>query len=134
MSNKTTKLVAPFAGRDRVFCLRIGEIGELETLCNAGIGAIYTRIATLQFRHADVRETIRLGLVGGGMIESEADFWVAQKVDSAPVNTFVQLAADIHRALFEGVEEAKKEAASDAPPKKRKRSRPATSRPTSRSA
>jgi len=126
-SNLTTRHVAAFAGRDRVFCLRIGEIGELETLCGSGIGAIYTRIATLQLKMADLRETIRLGLIGGGAIASEADFLVARYVDDAPLNTHLQLAADILKALFEGAAAAQKEAAADAPPKKARRARRAIS-------
>ena len=111
--SRTTKLVARFAGRDRIFCLRIGEIEQLETLCNAGVGAIYSRLATLQFRFADIRETIRLGLIGGGMIESEAEYWVGSMIDDKPLKSYIPLAIDILAALLEGFADAQKEAAAE---------------------
>lgn len=106
---RPTSHTAPFSGRARIFDLPIGEIGQLETLCGAGIGAIYTRVVTMQFRFADVRETIRLGLIGGGMVPSQADLLVEQRVDGRPLNENVQLAADILRALFDGVAAATKD-------------------------
>lgn len=116
MTRLPTTLVADFAGQDRIFRLRIGEMGELETLCGAGIGAIFQRLATLQCKYADVRETIRLGLIGGGMSPSEAAFLVKRYVDAedVPVNVNVPLAIDILRVKFEGVAEATKDDAKGA--------------------
>ena len=107
----STALVSEFGGQNRVFKLRIGEMGELETLCGTGIAGIYSRLATLQFRYADVRETIRLGLIGGGMVASEAAFLMKRYVDSddVPVNANVPLAIAILQAKFEGVKEAAKD-------------------------
>lgn len=104
-----TSIVARFAGGDHVFRLRIGEIGELETHCGAGIGAIYTRMAALQFRLADIRQTIRLGLIGGGMPAGQADYFVGRYVDDAPINDYADLAFRVLRALFDGAEQAARE-------------------------
>lgn len=123
-----TAFAASFAGKARVFDLRIGEIEELENLCGAGIGAIFSRLATLQFRLADVRETIRLGLIGGGMPASEATFFVKRYVDREPINENIQLAADILRALFDGVKDATKD---DPPGEPARSDSPATSAPSS---
>jgi Phage tail tube protein, GTA-gp10 len=49
------------------FRLGIGELQELQDKCNAGPFEIYQRLATGAWRVNDVREPIRLGLIGGGM-------------------------------------------------------------------
>lgn len=50
------------------FCLaKIGEQLDLEERCKAGIAAIMTRLQDGTWYINDVRETIRLGLIGGGM-------------------------------------------------------------------
>lgn len=105
----TTVHYARFAGRRRRFCLRIGEIGELEELCGSGVGAIWKRLALLEFRHADIRETIRLGLIGGGeLVPGAAETLVARFVDDHPLAETVDLAVSIMRALIEGVIEGGK--------------------------
>ena len=85
------------------FELRIGEIGELERVAQAGIGEIYMRMTGLRFRHADIRETIRLGLMGAGEIEATATSLVGFYVDPSPIGTHLQLAADILEACVNGV-------------------------------
>ena len=125
---RPTAHAATFAGRQRIFDLRIDEIGQLETLCGSGIGAIYTRVATLQFRLSDVRETIRLGLIGGGLVASHADLLVEQNVDGRPINESVPLAYSILKHLFDGLAAATE----DDPSGEAERSgSPATSAPSS---
>ena len=121
---RPTAHAATFAGRNRIFDLRIDEIGQLETLCGSGIGAIYTRVATLQFRLSDVRETIRLGLIGGGLAGSHADLLVEQNVDGRPVNESVPLAYSILKCLFDGIADATKD---DPPGEPARSGSPATS-------
>lgn len=101
----TTAHFADFGGRRRKFQLRIGEIGELEQACGAGLGAVYARVATMQWRLDDLRETIRLGLIGGGASPGEAHMLVRRYVDAdaAPKGGFLQLAADILMACINGV-------------------------------
>lgn len=112
---------ADFAGRRRKFQLRIGEIGELEQVCGAGLGAVYARVATMQWRVDDLRETIRLGLIGGGASPAEAHGLVRNYVDAddAPKGEGLQLAADILTACINGVSAAagkpEGEGASDGP-------------------
>lgn len=103
----STAVYRQLGGRDCRFELRLGEIRELERLCGAGIAAIYARVAMLQFKIDDIRETIRLGLIGGGTDHPEAEAIVRFSVDGRPVNNSVQLAADILKAIFEGVEPVK---------------------------
>lgn len=98
-----TAVDAAFAGRRRTFRLRIGEMGELERLCDAGIGEIMLRLASHRFRVSDIRETIRLGLEGGGMAEPEATALVMRYVDDEPLSDHLQIAADILSAAVSGV-------------------------------
>jgi hypothetical protein len=54
------------------FRLGIGELRELQELCNAGPFQVYQRLADGSWRVEDVREPIRLGLIGGGMDATKA--------------------------------------------------------------
>ena len=98
-----TVLHAAFAGRRRRFCLRLGEIEDLERLCGAGVGEIMLRLSTHRFRVADIRETVRLGLQGGGASEPEATALVMGHFDKMPLAEHLQLAADILSAAVAGV-------------------------------
>lgn len=98
-----TAIDRPFAGQSRRFQLRYGEIGELERVCGAGIGAIMMRVAGHQFSARDVWETIRLGLEGGGMEEPEATATVMRYHGTA-LAPHLQLVADILCAAVSGVE------------------------------
>lgn len=97
----------PFAGRERNFQLRLGEIEQLEVACKAGIGEIALRLTTGMYRLADVRETIRLGLVGGGESEPSSTALVMGSFDLQPILPFVPLAALIISACLAGVESPK---------------------------
>lgn len=121
-TGRTTHL-APFAGQRRRFRLRLGEMGELERLCGAGIGEIMVRLAAHRFRAADIRETIRLGLEGGGTSEPEATALVMRHVDEAPLAEHMQLAGDILSAAVAGIPDDAGKAAGEST------ERPATSPP-----
>ena len=54
------------------FRLGIGELRELQDKCDAGPFVIYQRLASGTWRVDDVRETLRLGLIGGGMDHNRA--------------------------------------------------------------
>lgn len=56
-------------GKDQahIFRLDIGKLEELQDICNAGPQRIFARLSTGEWRVQDIRETIRLGLIGGGM-------------------------------------------------------------------
>jgi hypothetical protein len=100
----STTVYRLFGGRDCRFELRLGEIRELERIRTAGIGTIYKRVAFIDCYADDVRETIRLGLIGGGTAHAEATAMMQFAFDGQPLNSWVQLAADILKAAFEGVQ------------------------------
>lgn len=104
----STAVYRSFGGRDQRFELPLREMCELERLCGAGIAAIYARVAMLQFYILDVRQTIRLGMIGGGSTPAEAEATVRFNLDGRPINEYAQLAADILNAAFEGTEPSKK--------------------------
>lgn len=122
MSALLTTVRRDFAGRERNFRLRIGEIGELERLCGAGIGAIAMRLAGHQFYAADIWETIRLGLEGGGASEIEASA-LTRRYRDEPITTYLSLAVDIVMAAVSGV-------APEGKAKRRGKRRPETSPPS----
>lgn len=59
------KVYLPFADGVYAFRLGFGQVVELQTLTDAGPLEIYRRLLSGEWRFADVRETIRLGLIGG---------------------------------------------------------------------
>lgn len=96
-----TAIFAAFDGDEQRFQLRLGEIAELERKCNAGIGAVMVRLAAHQFYAADVWDTIRLGLIGGGMGRADADARMLN-YRTEPLSPYLELAADILSAAVSG--------------------------------
>ena len=60
-------------GRRAPFRLRIGELRELEDKRNAGSFELYRRLGDGTCRFDDIRETLRLGLIGGGVARWRSD-------------------------------------------------------------
>jgi len=61
-----------FGDGEHTFALTDDMITELERITDLGIGALYQRAALGQFKLADLVETIRLGLIGGGLSPEQA--------------------------------------------------------------
>jgi hypothetical protein len=59
-------------GGEHAFALDIGGLRALQTACDAGPQQILNRIVTGAWRVDDLYQTIRLGLIGGGMAAAEA--------------------------------------------------------------
>lgn len=99
-----------FAGRERNFQLRLGEISEMERNCNAGIGEIMARLATHRFGVNDIWEPVRLGLIGGGASALEADLTVqTYHPPHYPIADFLALAVEIVQGAVSGVPQGKDE-------------------------
>lgn len=93
-------------GGEHDFCLaKIGDILSLESTCDSGIMAIMRRLETDSWKLNDVRETVRLGLIGGGMSEKDALQAVKVHVDANPrgLAPSVVLAHTILAAVIIGV-------------------------------
>lgn len=109
MSARLTCFYADLGGRRRKFELRLGEVAELERLCRAGVGAIGLRLVSEQWSYDDLRETIRLGLMGGGASEADAQMLVENYVDAGPKRMHLLLAASIVAAFIEGIDPPKED-------------------------
>lgn len=109
MSDPGTRVVRPFAGRDHAFDIAtLGAIEALERACGAGMGEILSRLETVRFRHSDIRETIRLALMGAGTPEPEATRLVVDNIDGRPIAPQLELAIAIMSAYAHGVAAASK--------------------------
>jgi hypothetical protein len=90
-----------FAGEERAFRIRLGEIRRIEDKCKVGVGEVGRRLSVafyikykrpeasivellghgIQIYADDVREVIYQGLVGGGMSSGEATKLVRMEID-----------------------------------------------------
>lgn len=102
MSAPGTVLIA-WAGGEHEFCIsKVGHILALERTCDAGLGVISARLETGQWRLNDIRETIRLGLIGAGMSPTDAMSLVQNFVDAGPLKHYVLVAYAILQAHIVG--------------------------------
>lgn len=60
-------------GGEHEFALDIGGLRALQGHCDAGPQQILNRLTTGHWRVDDVFQTIRLGLIGGGMAQADAN-------------------------------------------------------------
>jgi hypothetical protein len=70
--NHQAEVTLDWADGTYTFRLSVKGIIELEEKCGAPFGQIFTRLTTGLFAVNDVVETIRIGLIGGGMKPTEA--------------------------------------------------------------
>jgi hypothetical protein len=99
---KPPTLKAFFGDGERTFALTPVLIEELERKCNAGIGMIAKRLFAGQFSHADMLQTIRLALIGGGEKPQVADSLVQVYAANRPINEALPLAVAILETAFFG--------------------------------
>lgn len=76
---------------------------ELEEKCNAGFAEIYQRLAGGKWFYNDIRETLRLGLIGGGELPDKAMALINRYCDDVPFAENVLPAQAIIMAALVGV-------------------------------
>ena len=76
---------------------------ELEDKCGAGVAEIFTRIKDGRWHINDVRETLRIGLIGGGMTPDKALLLVQRYCDERPWAESLQPALLVLMAAMLGV-------------------------------
>jgi hypothetical protein len=91
-----------FGDGERDFRITPELIVELERKTGAGIGGLCRRLFAGEFKHSDITETIRLGLIGGGTSPKEADALVAAYAVNRPLAEIFPLAVKILEALWFG--------------------------------
>ncbi|MCP2209444.1 gene transfer agent family protein [Bradyrhizobium diazoefficiens] len=90
-----------FGDGEHSFKLTPALIGELETKCGSGVGMIANRLFSRNFAQADVTETIRCALIGGGVSPKRAHELIVAYVEGRPLIETYELAAKIlERTLF----------------------------------
>lgn len=95
-----------WANGENEFCLaKIGLLTALEEKCGAPIAHIFDRLLAGRWGIQDVRETIRLGLQGGGMLPNDALKVVRTHVEENPAGLApsVLVAIEILKAVMIGV-------------------------------
>lgn len=103
--SRDAKATLTWGDGEYVFRLPIGQLEELQEKCDAGPPLIYQRLSSQTWHVHDVRETIRLGLIGGGLKPPQALKLVKRYVDEQPLIDNVLIArAVLHASLF-GVED-----------------------------
>lgn len=81
MSGPGQRAIVWANGEDIFNIQKIGLILDLEEKCGAGFPVVMARLEGGTWRLNDVRETIRLGLIGGGMDPKKALEAVQRHVD-----------------------------------------------------
>lgn len=94
-----------WSGGEHPFLLGIGELRALQAKCDAGPMWIMTRLLSGQWMVDDVVETIRLGLIGGGMDQKEARKLVGLHVGDGAYQRNVATAAAILQVSIMGDED-----------------------------
>ena len=84
MASRDASIDILFGDGEHRFRLLIGELRELEEKRDAGSPLILRRLLSGEWWVDDVREVIRLGLVGGGMPATDALKLVKRYVDDRP--------------------------------------------------
>ena len=90
---------------EHTFRLRIGELITLQEKCDAGPYQIALRLGDGTWRVNDIRETLRLGLVGAGTKQEDARRLIEQHVDRVPWMDNVENAQAVILAAVMGMED-----------------------------
>lgn len=96
-----------FGDGEHTFRLAIGQLRELQDKTGVGPATLLDRITTRSWRVDDIRETIRLGLIGGGMDPLDALGLVRRYVDERPIAENVDPAFRVLMAALVGPEDDK---------------------------
>lgn len=90
---------------DHVFNIaKLGQVFELEDKCGCGVVEVLNRLREGRWKVVDIRETIRIGLIGGGKSAADALLLVKRYVDEAPWAENVLTAQMVLMAAIVGVQ------------------------------
>src|SRR5262245_63212698 len=76
---------------------------ELEDKCGVGVAEIYSRISNGKWKFNDIRETLRLGLIGAGMMPDKALRLINRYCDDRPWTESLLTAQAVLIAAMVGV-------------------------------
>lgn len=83
---------------------KLAQVFELEDKCGCGVNEVFNRLREGRWKFNDVREPIRLGLIGGGKNPAEALLLTKRYVDERPWAESILTAQMILMAAIVGVE------------------------------
>lgn len=104
--SRSAKLDHRFVGEGYFdLSLRIGELIALQERLGVGPSALANRFVTGEWHVQDVRETIRLALIGGGLSQKEAHDLVERNVIAGHLLDYAALASEVICAALVGAED-----------------------------
>lgn len=104
--SRSAKLENQFVGEGYFdLCLRIGELIALQEKLGVGPNALALRFLNGDWLVQDIIETIRLGLIGGGMSQKDAFDLVGRVIVSGYFTEYAALAGQVIFAALAGVED-----------------------------
>ena len=95
----------PFGDSDYTFCLKWGELINLQEATDAGPYVVLQRLLSGAWRVEDISHTIRLALIGGGLKPADALRLTRQYVEARPPMENVVLAQGVLSASLLGAPE-----------------------------
>lgn len=98
-------IIEKFAGDDRSFEIKLGQLKALEKEANLGYYVIYELMNLMRHSIDHIMIVIRLGLVGGGMLPNDAQTLVQKEISSQPFMTYLPLARLILKTAIWGGDE-----------------------------
>lgn len=100
----SARITLPWADGSHSFRLAIGHLRELQEKCQAGPAEVLARLSNGSWRVDDIRETLRLGLIGGGATPMDALVLVSRYIDDRPLMENVRPAQAVLLAAVVGEE------------------------------
>lgn len=91
-----------FGDAERTFSLPAELICELERKTGRGIGGLCRSLTAMEFRHQELLEVVRLGLIGGGEEPEIAAGLVAAYAKPLPVMKLYALALPVIETVMFG--------------------------------
>lgn len=82
--NRNGAVDQDFGDGTYTFRLALGELEELQEKTGLGPFVVMQRLASNEWKTSDVRETLRIGLIGGGTPAADALRLVRRYVDDRP--------------------------------------------------
>jgi len=107
--SRTAKVNLPFGGQKRVFQLDVPRLDELQELTDLGPEAMIRHIQNGDYKTREISETLRLGLIGGGMEPNAAAIMVERYGSGPYVMDCKSLAYLILMAAISGAPESQKD-------------------------
>ncbi|AXQ93205.1 gene transfer agent family protein [Cereibacter azotoformans] len=103
--SRSAEITLDWADGTYLFALKWGQLGELQEKCDAGPYVVLGRLADGSWKVGDISDTIRLGLIGGGMAPAAALKKVRAYVEDRPPFENLQHAQAILSAALLGAPE-----------------------------